>query len=365
MDRQLIDHLVSSGLTTRADVQRKILKAKALKIGVLSQMFDDDHDELKIATALAEYYDAPTIDEQSFDVNDTALKFLSQKLAKKHGVLPFEVNDGANEVKVAVFNPEGAEDVLKTLRTATGSDPTITIARKSWLEGAILHYYYGEPWAEKPEPIVELEPEPDVPPPAEAGINPIGRLKPKRRTIITPVSTPMQPEPIHEESAEILLDEVIASHPPTKKRQRTTIPEKRRPTPPPRPDERKTTRPGSDVDRALDDFDAFLNQSSPGNRIVDPNLSDVPGWTSPPEPTNPMNSSGLGSSGAGFDLFSEVAEEEQPSSNLESVVQTQAITIAQLRKDIDQQRAIIQALVDILADARLVSKRDIKRRIDG
>ena len=366
MDRLLIDHLVTSGLTSRADVQRKILKAKALKVGVLAQMFDEDLDEEKMADALAEFYDAPTIDETEFAVNDVALKFLSKKMADKHGVLPYEVSETADHVKVVVFNPESASDVLTTLKTATGSDPTITLARKSWVKGAIRHYYFGEEWAEKPieilelEPEIELEPEPEAippePPKPQAGMvgsNRIARLKPKRRTIVTPVSTPtVSPR---DESAEILLDEVVATHKKYEEPQRQT-------------DTRKPTKPGSDVDKALDDFDAFLNQSgTSGNRLVDPNLSDVPGWTSPPQQQqNGSWDTPSSASGSGFDLFSEVETERRaPSGGVEEVVHQQAVMIAQLRKDLEQQRGIIQALVDLLSESRIVSKREIKRRIEN
>ncbi len=387
MDKRLADLLVSSDLLTRAEVQRKILKSKALKSSVIEQMYDNGIDQDKLADVFCEYLNSKRIDESNFEINSTALKFLSKKMAEKNGVLPFKLSPDADRLSVAIFDPESSEKVMQTLKTATGNQPVVFIARKSWLVKAIRHYYFGDEWADKPTPKAQTfarlpkEERPvKLPPP---NTNAIARVRPKRRTILTPVEMklPMGQKQVVD-SEEIILDEIsfgadwqesdAEPTPKPKQAPRQEPRQEQRPTPKRRKSQigtdasKKKTRPGSMVDQALNDFDAFLESQNgpPKQALVDPNLSDVPGWTSPPSEGG--NSSFFGSwdsneeKSAGFDLFSEAEELDE---NMTKYMEAQAKKITQLERDLERQQDVIQALIDILSERKVVSKRDIKKRI--
>ncbi|GEM_PF-6487991 len=380
MDKRLADLLVSSELQSRAEIQRKILKSKALKKGVLAQVFESGVDENTLADLLCEYLGTTRIDNARFEINPTALKFLSKKMAEKAGVLPFRLSDSADNLSVAIYDPEYSEQVMETLQTATGNKPIVFLAKKSWLRSAIRFYYFGEEWSDKPTPKAQTfqrkkpasEAARSVPRPKNP---PLARVKPKRRTILTPIE--MKPalgekQSIAEESEEIVLEELsfgwevsdVEEEKPAQKPapEKTQRKRKRATT-----QNRKNTKPGSMVDRALNDFDAFLDShAGPPKQMVDPNLSDIPGWTSPPSATSEVsgeNGSPFGSwsedEGNGFDLFSEPEED----SDIHEVMKAQTLEIGKLKADLSRQKNIIQALIDILSESKVVSKREIKKRI--
>ena len=67
----------------------------------------------------------------------------------------------------------------------------------------------------------------------------------------------------------------------------------------------------------------------------------------------------------GFDLFDFKSEVTEGEVTLQQVVERQDKTIQELRRDLQQQREIIQALVDLLGEARVLSKRELKKRVRG
>lgn len=377
MDKRLADLLVRGEFLTRAEVQRKILKSKALKKGVIQQLWEGKPDENKLVNILVEYMGTKKIDENDFEVNPTALKFLSNTMAEKNGVLPFALNENSDRLTIVIYDPESASEVMQTLKVATGNLPEICIARKSWVVSAIRHYYYGDAWPKKSVPkaqTFERLPKKDRPVKVPSpNSNAIGRLKPRRREILTPIDMKLPLGNV--ESEAIVLDEIsfgdafaddsveipkpeLKSKPKKKKR----VPKKKI---------SNKARESAAVDKALNDFDSFLenqNNTSGSARLVDPNLSDVPGWTSPPA-ESASNSSFYGGweeqgNKSGFDLFSEV-QEKPGRKNLEAYIEIQTKKIMQLQTDLNQQRNIIQALIDILSEKKVVSKREIKKRISS
>lgn len=340
-------------------MQRMILRATKDKTGVVEQLLDDGKiDEDAVARELAAYFGLDTVDPAQFSVNETALKFISKSMANKHGVLPFAVSDSADHVTVAVFNPEAAQSVVDSLKTATGKAPTVQIAPRSWLEQAIRHFYFGESWAAAPAHREVTREVASVA--AELGLG-------------------------NDSSSEIVLDEVIV--PPAPKAKMPAPKPKGRRSPdesrPPEPRRRKTTsaaedpappkkrgsRPGADseaeVEAALDEFDAFLDSATGWG--TNPNRSGIPGWDEPDESKNenPFAREDDGWSeppaAGGFSLFDERSEGEAP--GLRDLVDEHEETIDRLQRDLQQQRDIISALVDALVEAGVVSKRDIKHRV--
>jgi len=401
MDRRLVDHLVNANIVSRSLMQRLILRASKDKCGVVEKLLEqDDVDEDAVAQELADYYEYDVVDPGTFSVDSMALKFLSRKMADERGVWPYEINDGADEVTVAVFDPEGASDVVDSLRTATGNDPTVRIATRSWLHGAIRHFYYGEPWDNAPgsDPESESESErkppgtpekPSKPAPAKAAV--LGRIRPRSRSVAGQSGVVVDRKELKksredsttEESAEIVLDEVVSMAPPP----RRGAAKEEEPAPAePELGSAQESEPDS-VEAALEDFDAFLdsNKHSLGGGQVgfmdtpDPLADEVssgntssPGWGDsgfesdgpfsfddvaggePEEPAPRVRNQ------SGFDLFDEASE---AGDTLHEIVARHEKTIAQLEQQLEQSRNVIQALVDELAEARVIAKRAIKRRL--
>ncbi len=375
MDKRLADLLSSSELLTRAEVQRKILKSKALKSSVIAQLFQEGTDEAKLADVFCEYLGAKRVDESNFEMNSTALQFLSKKMAEKNGVLPFQLSQNADRLSVAIFDPESTEEVVQILKTASGNQPLIYVARKSWLIKAIRHYYFGEEWADKPTPKAQSIPR--QPKREKAAIlsppntNTIAKLQPKRRTVLTPIEMDIPKGEMYSESEAKILDEISFGE---NWEEQARPKRKSKPTPEPTPEpkrqkkKKKVEKKQTSVDQALNDFDSFLeNQNgTPKVTSIDPNVSDVPGWTSPP--ANQGNSSFFGSwdeeapdKSGGFDLFSEA---DDSNDDINEFIESQSKKIAKLERDLDRQQSIIQSLIDILSEKKVVSKRDIKKRMD-
>lgn len=365
MDRRLVDHLVNSKLVSRAAMQRIILRATKNKTSVIEQLFEDGKvDEEAVAGELADYYGMQKVEPGSFTVNETALKFISKSMADKHGVLPFAVSAQADQVSVAVYNPDAARSVVDSLKTATGKEPTVQVAARGWLTHAIRHFYFGEAWANAPA--------------HNSATRDVGDISDDVAVETT------------ESSAEIVLDEVIMPPRPKKKKKAPTPEAKPPPTPAAEPEPaaeqpRRRKRSGSksgrrrtssgagadseaQVEAALDEFDAFLDSATgwgTGGR------AKIPGWdeeSEAEENENPFanniaNSSGWGNqSGSGFNLFDEQSESGE-SADLRDLLDEHEDVIERLRRELQQQRDIISALVDALADAGVVTKRDIKHRV--
>lgn len=360
MDRRLVDHLVNSKIVSRAAMQRIILRATKDKTGVVEQLLDDEKvNEEAVARELAAYFSLETIDPAEFSVNETVLKFISKAMADKHGVLPFAVSDSADHVTVAVYNPEAAQSVVESLKTATGKAPTVKVAPRTWLTQAIRHFYFGDAWS----------------------------AAPAHRAATREVTAVAQELGLGDESSsEIVLDEVVVPPAPRPRKpspaksngEQKTAPPTPEPAPPRRrknsdaaaEPKRKGERPAQDseaeVEAALDDFDTFLDSATGWGKAG--SRSGIPGWDeAPPErDANPFAREEVSwqepSGTSGFSLFDEKPDEDD-GLGLRDLVDMHESTIEQLRRELQQQREIISALVEALADAGVVSKRDIKQRV--
>lgn len=365
MDRRLVDHLVNSSLVSRGAMQRMILRASKNKTGIVEQLFADSTiEEGDLARELAHYYDLDVVQPGSFTVNETALKFISKSMADKHGVLPFAVSESADHVEVAVYNPEAAQSVVDSLKTATGNEPTVFVAPRSWLNDAIRHFYFGEAWASAPAHKAATRDVSDI-----------------SDDVAVPTAGTT------EESSEIILDEVIVppkpkgrarkdsspdatpqpEEPAPKKRRKRAKPEKRSRSNS-RPDRKRRSssaagEPSGEVEAALDEFDAFLDNATGWG--ASSGSSKIPGWDEDEEPSD-ENPFSLKSTSAGdwekggFNLFDEQSEAGDA---LRELVEQHEELIERLRRELQQQRDIITALVEALAESGVVSKREIKHRV--
>ena len=114
-----------------------------------------------------------------------------------------------------------------------------------------------------------------------------------------------------------------------------------------------------------DEFDAFLdNATGWGNRS---GTAGIPGWDDDLPHDNPFS---LRATAAGWDKpasdeggFSLFDDGPDRSADVQATLDEHEKLIERLRREIQQQREIISALVDALADAGVVSKRQIKHRV--
>lgn len=364
MDRRLVDHLVNSNLVSRAAMQRMILRATKEKTGLIEQVLADDKiDEKALAHELAQYFGFGEVEPAKFSVNETALKFISKTMADKHGVLPFAASAAADHVTVAVYNPEAARSVVDSLKTATGKEPTVLVAPRTWLTEAIRHFYFGEPWAAAPAHQASTREVAEVMEQLEIGNDPSSEIV-LDEVVVPPAPRPKAaqkaapPEPQPEPAAEQI---------PEPRRRKTSAPPAAA-TPPPAKKSAQTGSP-KPADSALDEFDAFLNSATGwGNNSRSSGIpgwdeagsrSAIPGW----DDVEPVADNGweerAGSSG--FNLFDEQSEAGVTLS-VRELLDAQERTIERLRDEMQQQQDIIRALVDALVDAGVVTKRDIKNR---
>ena len=150
--------------------------------------------------------------------------------------------------------------------------------------------------------------------------------------------------------------EIIEEAPPQRRKKKKT------PPPPPKP-ERAGNDSEAEVEAALDEFDAFLDSATGWGKGG--NRSGIPGWEEGERnDDNPFAREDSGwhdpPSGGGFSLFDERSEGD--SLGLRDLVQSHEESLDRLRREVQQQREIISALVDALVEANVVSKRDIKDR---
>lgn len=330
MDRRLVDQLVNSEAATRAAMQRYILRATKNKSTILSELFQDDVAERKVLEALTSCYGFQTLDVSKINPEARALTMVAGMTAEKSQLLPVAIN--LDTLSVVVSDPERAQELLATLKLATGNAPTVFVAEHSALRKAIRHFYFKEAWPEKgkaEDPLSEeilLE-----------HISPPESLTPKksRPTPARPISSPLQGP-------------------------QTEVKSKVQPKVEP-------------INQALDDFDAFLETSNAGGAF-----SSDDEWESEfYKNQSSFGNSGLGNSGLGtfgfgsqleepkddqgFDLF----EASEIQLTVQELVDRHEAQIASLRQELKAQRDVVSALVEMLQEARLLNRKELSKRVQA
>lgn len=338
MDRRLVDQLVNSEVVSRAVLQRYILRATKNKSTILSELFQDDVSEQSILEALATCYGYQTLDLSAVNPEARALSMVAGLTAEKSQLLPIAVNLDA--LSVVVSDPERAQELLATLKLATGNPPLIFIAEQSKLRKAIRHFYFKEPW-------------------------------PERNKAEDPFSE------------EILLEHIS---PPE-----AVSPKKSRPTPARpitapvglQPDKTNASPRVEPINQALNDFDAFLETSSAGGGFSSDDEWETEYYKNQSSFGNSAfgnaslgssspGGSGLGTFGfgsqlenpkddQGFDLF-EVSEIQL---TVQELVDRHEAQIASLRQELKAQRDVVSVLVEMLQEARLLNRKELSKRVQA
>lgn len=367
MDRRLVDHFVNADLVSRASMQRFILRATRNKTGVLQEILESETlDEQAVANGLSSCYGHELLGDEAFDVDPGAIAMISGKMAKENGVLPVAVTDSGNKVTVAVYDTEGAADVLDTLRTATGNQPRILVATRTLLQDAIDHYYFDEEWALKNDHTgssAGADSSEEV-----ADGDSVEILLDEIAEVENEASPPLQASPKHKISPPSPRARSVAGKPPA-------------------PPARKKPRKRQDsVEKALEDFDSFLDESNyasgaPGIGSGDDVANDSQ-WGSDDHMKAQSGFSGSGAFGieepdrefddeafasafhdgpdngqieSGFDLF----EPSEADSSIESIAVRNEERIQKLRQELKGQREVVSALVDLLVEARVLSRKEL------
>jgi hypothetical protein len=333
MDRQLVSHFVNTQLVSRTKIQRLILRASKEKTGVVRQMLDSGSvSEEGLASALAGFYETERFDLKGYAVDTTALQLISGDMAARQGVLPYAVNAEGDLVSVAIYDPEAASEVLDLLETATGQPPRVLVAARGWLEKAIRHFYFGEAW-------------------------------PERDSIATPSAEEMKAVGDRGAGAQLF-----------ERRSKSVS------------GERSKSLSGELIQQALDDFDAILEGDDSflsnidagvsGVEILEDDDNSVELWDEGVLPASDGNSSGWGvtdqggSDGfgwdtgieeGGFDLFE--APPQEDSRSLRELVDRHEQRVLALEKQLKRQRLVMQSLIDLLSEDRILNKKKLRHRI--
>lgn len=399
MERQLVEHLVNNDFVSRQEMQRSILRASMRKTSVVEQLLEDDHiDESRLALLMAEYYGYKYLDSINIDAQPYALKLISGELAEKHGVLPYKVDAAREQVTLAVYDPTLATEVVELLRAATGKEPEIVITSRGRLQREIFRHYRGTNDDATPPAAVHAVG-------ARQAVESLGRhmLETRELSAISPKmleersSPPPIPDGVKERSKSSHfgfnndnkpLSGVLSISPAAGVRKRTSGSGESRIFDDFQ-DSGGPTRAVSDVmgfqfiseavdfAGALDNFDASLKESAPlafdsgfgsgrelehrtGNNLQSLASIRLPYADSGSD--SRIDSSLIGKSADEFDLFDEPKREESVLT-LQQIVEQNHQKIRKLEREVEHQRAILQTLADLLVEARVISRKQLKDRL--
>ena len=371
MDRRLIDHFVNANLLSRQDMQRAILRASKDKTGVVTQLLDAQLiDEEILAEQIAEFYQHDMLELASFRVDPSALRMITEGIALKAGAMPYAYERGSDRLMLVTYDPERAREVIEMLASATGQAPHISIAPRVWLERMIPYSYQGGSHsspASGPTPSISSSNGASN----SSGFNErpkSGINRRRRRQNQNPMSS-SQPG-LHSDRVDNALDDFddflkdeapvlsprssFAGRPSSHLGIEPVINQansRRR---------RQQPRTQNPMDES-----AFGNLTGgPAFWEDDTNLQQRWGWDesnggqqqSPPQPPEPQTS--------GFSLFE---QEEEPKTKgqmtLQEIVEMHNRKINSLREESQRQREVIQALADLLVEARVISRRELKKKL--
>lgn len=401
MDRRLVDHFVNANLISRAGMQRFILRATKNKTGVIEEILTDGSlDQQVVARGVADCYGYELLPDAAIDAEPVAINMISGKMAKAHGVLPFAVSDGGDHVTVAVYDTQSADEVLKTLKMATGNEAEVKVATRSLLEDAIDHYYFDEPWPLKDESLKDESADAD-----EAPEFHLEKIEESDEFLLEDIAEEVDaldrsapgPAPDTETAKQSARKKAPAQRPETRKQpfarvepEKVAVRKARAPGPP----ANKHRDKQDSVEQALDEFDDFLDQSD--------YVSGAPGISNDPTPQNPewdaddhmaaqsgfevgagfdagdvsdesfedpgieafdedafANAFNDEPNASGFDLF-EPSEVQMP---LEELVARNEKRIQNLKRELKGQREVVSSLVDLLVESRVISRKELMQRV--
>jgi hypothetical protein len=335
MDRRLAEHFINAGLVTRQDMQRFILRASMGKTTLVAQLLDAELvSQQDMAAQLAQFHQVSALDTPELTADPRALSLLTPQLAQRGGVLPYAFNAAKDQVSVVVADPEAAREVLDLLKSATGAEPRLVLAPRDWLAQAIQLFYvqHAGRGGTIRTPYARISQSMPAQPPPQVTAH-----------------TPPPSRVVAEQAVESFITDldvaVQRSRPVTAPRISAPILEPSRPAP-------------ALVAGAGDEFG---DVSSLG-----PGFWEQPakrwGWNEEQgPPSGELRASHLGVA-PNFDLFDDESE-PLADGTINAVVERQQKQILSLKEELQRQREVIQVLAQMLTEARVISKRELKRRL--
>lgn len=371
MDRRLIDHFVNANLLSRQDMQRAILRASKDKTGVVTQLLDARLiDEEILAEQIAEFYQHEMLDLAGFRVDPSALRMITEGIALKAGAMPYAYERGTDRLMLVTYDPERAREVIEMLTSATGQAPHISIAPRVWVERMIPYSYQSGPQS-GPTPTLNA---PSGRNSSGAGFmerpkSGINRMRRRQNDSTNPPTAQAPPRSGDVEGAlddfeDFLKDEAPVLSPRSSFAGRPTSHLGIEPVVQQQANRRRRQQPRTQNPM---DESAFGNLTGgPAFWEDDSNLKQRWGWEdpeqasrgqAPPQPPEPAQDSG-------FSLF-EQSEEPKPKAQmtLQEIVEMHNRKINSLREESQRQREVIQALADLLVEARVISRRELKKKL--
>ena len=336
MDRRLIDHFVSAKLVSRQDMQRIILRASKDKRTLVGQMLDDAAaDEASIAAELARFHNCDVADLERSPIDPRALDALPPKLASQGGVFPFAIVELQDQVMVAVYDPDEASEVLGLLEQSMGVAPKVALAPRSVVQDAIAHYYFNQPrerfmrrggqtqtqWGRRQKTKVGQ------------GDMRSGRMNaPSNRSGTGPLTQSQQPR---SSDFDDFLNDALDDN----------------------------FDPGAMLDPNLNGMQMSANATFWGEPRDDPRFNN---WDEQARQARSSNPGGHGHShddGGGFDLFEPSVPEQRRDATIQDIVSSHEEKLSKLKEEARAQREVISVLVDMLVEARVISRRELKGRL--
>lgn len=150
----------------------------------------------------------------------------------------------------------------------------------------------------------------------------------------------------------------------------------------------RETSQGDSISRALDDFDSYLDEDSDGRGGQANSADFVDEADSREMPAPDLANGNRSSPGAwgydqpqvsgvfsryeeetssneeeDFDLFAEDSSDEPQTKTLQELTSDHEKKIRRLRRQLDYQKEVLQVMAELLVEARVISRRELKRRL--
>lgn len=151
MEKKLVEHLIQSGIVSRKDIHRCVLRAAMSDNSVVDELVERIKiDTAELAEKMAEYWGLSVWRDPRLRANRRSLDILDAERAEKYGALPLEADIREETITMAVYDVEKAQPAIEKVRQLTGISPTLVVCPRELLIREIYRHYRGP--AEDPTP---------------------------------------------------------------------------------------------------------------------------------------------------------------------------------------------------------------------
>ena len=141
MKRKLVEHLVEIGLVARDDIQRCVLRAKMGRGSVVDEVIERlSIDQRELAEAMAGFWGMEFWKETTLPAAPAWQGVVPRERAEEHGVLPI-TGDDDQIPRLAIYDVEAAQPVVEEVRGQTGGSPELVLAPRDLVRAEIARHY--------------------------------------------------------------------------------------------------------------------------------------------------------------------------------------------------------------------------------